>query len=193
MAMLNAIDANTMRPITNVNQLAKRANEFKLKRPINPGLQSLQLAYAETQRRKFAKWETVWRPRVEEMRAEGRSWFAIRNALNTDSYTIRRFRAHYGYADETRKHPASYTAPAKPLPPKIIYQSVESWLAAGNTVTRCPTAAAERTTATIPEADMAALRELYARREEERPKGRNGAAMKAKTRQRGKNEGWLNA
>ena len=93
-----------------------------------------------------------------------------------------------------RKLPASYVrAPVEPAKPKPVYQSVEAWLAAGNTVTRCPTAAAERTTATIPEADMAALRELYARREEERPKGKNGAAMKAKTRQRGINEGWFHA
>lgn len=91
-----------------------------------------------------------------------------------------------------RRLPASYVrAIAEPAKPKPTYQSVEAWLAAGNTVTRCPTAAAERTTATIPEADMAALRELYARREEERPKGRNGAAMKAKTRQIGKNMGWI--
>lgn len=90
-----------------------------------------------------------------------------------------------------RKLPASYVrAEAPPPKPRPTYESVEAWLAAGNAVTRCPTAAAERTTATIPEADMAALRDLYARREADRPKGPNGAAMKAKVRQKGIAQGW---
>jgi transposase len=56
-------------------------------------------------------------------------------------------------------------APPKPRAPKPTYETVEAWLAAGNAITRCPTAAAHYTTAEIPEADRAALTAIYAARE----------------------------
>jgi DNA invertase Pin-like site-specific DNA recombinase len=61
--------------------------------------------------------------------------------------------------------PASWVREEKPREPKPVFQSVEAWLAAGNQVKRCPTAAAYYTTAEIPEADRAALTAIYADRE----------------------------
>jgi hypothetical protein len=79
-----------------------------------------------------------------------------------------------------RKLPASYVrAPAPPPPPKPTYETVEAWLAAGNAITRCPTAAASYTTATIPEADRLALTALYAEREANKIK-RVGSAWRNK-------------
>jgi hypothetical protein len=91
--------------------------------------------------------------------------------------------------------PASWVRVEKPAPkPKPVYQSVEEWLAAGNAIKRLPTVAVGATTATIPEADRAAIQRVYAEREAAQLKGwrgRNGAALKAKTRQHGRNMGWF--
>jgi len=61
-----------------------------------------------------------------------------------------------------RKLPASWVRVEKPREPKPVFQTVEAWLAAGNEVKRCPTAAAYYTTAQIPPADCAALTAHYA-------------------------------
>jgi hypothetical protein len=58
--------------------------------------------------------------------------------------------------------PASWVRVEKPREPKPVFQTVEAWLAAGNQVKRCPTAAAYYTTAQIPPADCAALTAHYA-------------------------------
>jgi len=90
-----------------------------------------------------------------------------------------------------RKMPASYTrAPTKPAKPKPVYESVEAWLAAGNTATRCPTAMLVASQATIPAEDRAEMTALYAQRERDRPKGRNGAAMKDAVKNKLRWVGW---
>jgi hypothetical protein len=58
--------------------------------------------------------------------------------------------------------PASWVRTEKAREPKPVFQTVEAWLAAGNQVKRCPTAAAYYTTAQIPPADCAALTAHYA-------------------------------
>ena len=79
-----------------------------------------------------------------------------------------------------RKLPASYVrAPVEAPKPRPTYESVDAWLAAGNAITRCPTACASYTTATIPEADRLALTALYAEREANKIK-RVGSAWRHK-------------
>ena len=88
-----------------------------------------------------------------------------------------------------RKLPASYVrAPAPPPKPRATYESVEAWLAAGNRITHCPTAAVERTTATIPEADRAAIaaRNAAIEAEEARLPKRAGARLRQQTWRRAK-------
>lgn len=82
-------------------------------------------------------------------------------------------------AARARALPKSWARVEQEPKPAVVYQTVEAWLAAGNTIKQCPTvAAAYSPHITIPEADRAAMVALYAQRDAEAKSQKPGDAVR---------------
>lgn len=119
------------------------------------------------------------------MRETGISWKRLRGMVREGLLVkpprvkVPRKRIRAKAASKPRApRPVVYAAP-KPVKPPIVYQTVEAWLAAGNQVTRCPTAmAAYSPHIDLPEADRAEMVAIHAAREAEAKNQKPGDAVR---------------
>ena len=80
--------------------------------------------------------------------------------------------------------PVVLHAERKPEPPRVVFQTVDEYLAAGGKITRCPTVALLATQATVPASDTEAVRAYY----DAKPTG-NWRAQRVAERKKAKREG----
>lgn len=200
-AVLALYRAATGRPNTTPKQMSFNASRMKLRRPRESKQASLRAAHAANAAAVEAR-RAAAAERIRAFLADGGTITQARAAFGHGEKMIARMRRdgllpqtvrsvkapkppHVKAAPKPRPVKAPKTARVvvyaepKPVKPKPVYQTVEAWLAAGNTVTRCPTAmAAYSPHIELPEADRAAMVAIHAARAAEVADSKPGDAVR---------------
>lgn len=169
LAEVNAIDADVLKPVGSWRQLQSHMTYYKVQRHPDANIEALK--------RRAYTGDAPTIVAIREGVAAGKTFRVIAQALGRSAGTVERLAKQHGIAKAARASKPPAPKPVKvrqvpppvvlhtdrkPTPPRVAFETVEAYLAAGGKITRCPTVALLETQAEIPHADMAAVQAYYA-------------------------------
>lgn len=163
-AEVNAIDADVLQPVGSWRQLQSHMTYYKVQRHPDANTEALK--------RRAYTGDAPTIVAIREGAAAGKTFRAIAEALGRSAGTVERLAKQHGITRaarvsepatpkpkpaKVRPAPVVLHAERRPTQPRVEFQTVEAYLAAGGKITRCPAVAVLPTQAEIPAEDRAAM------------------------------------